>query len=245
MELGSLSANAMAEQTDSPHIGTLNEKPLHASLKEWIAEPGDQFEVRIGRFVADIVRGSQLIEIQTGSTFPLKRKLHALLKHHAVHLVIPIARQKTIITLDTEGRVVSSRKSPKRGELLDVFHQLVNIRDLLGDANFSVEALLIHVEEVRRPRTTRKRRWKDWEVHERRLIEVFDHVTFHHPGDFLAAIPSALEEPFTTAALARAIGRPRRVAQQIAYCLREMGALTAIDRKRSGILYVRNFTGSH
>lgn len=233
----------MAEQTDSPHIGTLNEKPLHASLKAWIAEPGDQFEVRIGRFVADVVRGSQLIEIQTGSTFPLKRKLHTLLKHHAVHLVIPIAKQKTITTIDADGQVVSSRKSPKRGELLDVFHKLVNIRDLLGDANFSVEALLIHVEEVRRPRTTRKRRWKDWEVEERRLIEVFDHVTFHHPGDFLAAIPSALEEPFTTADLARAIGRPRRVAQQIAYCLREMGALTAIDRKRSGILYVRNFNG--
>jgi hypothetical protein len=235
----------MADQTAPPHIGTLNEKPLHASLKAWVAEPGDQFEVRIERFVADIVRGSLIIEIQTGSTFPLKRKLHALLKHHAVHLVIPIARQKTIITLDAEGQVVSSRKSPKRGELLDVFHQLVNIRDLLGDANFSVEALLIHVEEIRRPRTTRKRRWKDWEVQERRLIEVFDHVTFHHPGDFLAAIPSILEEPFTTADLARAIGRPRRVAQQIAYCLREMGALAVVDRKRSGILYIRNFSGSH
>ena len=235
----------MAEQADSPHIGTLNEKPLHASLKAWIAEPGDQFEVRIGRFVADIVRGRQLIEIQTGSTSPLKRKLTTLLKHHAVHLVIPIARQKTIVTIDTEGQVVSSRKSPKHGELLDVFHQLVSLRELLGDSNFSVEALLIHVEEIRRPRTTRKKRWKDWEVHERRLIEVFDHATFHHPGDFLAAIPSTLEEPFTTADLARATGRPRRVAQQIAYCLREMGALTVIDRKRSGIIYIRNFNGSH
>lgn len=227
-----------------PHIGTLNEKPLHASLKTWISEPGDQFEVRIGRFVADIVRGSMIIEIQTGSTFPLKRKLHTLLKHHTVHLVIPIARQKTIISIDEAGNVISSRKSPKRGELLDVFHQLVNLRDLLGDANFSIEALLIHVEETRRPRTTRKRRWKDWEVHERHLIEVFDHVSFHHPGDFLAAIPSTLEEPFTTADLASAIGRPRRVAQEIAYCLRQMGALAVIDRKRSGIRYVRNFGGT-
>lgn len=233
----------MPDQSAAPHIGTLNEKPLHASLKAWVAESGDQFEVRIGRFVADIVRDSLIIEIQTGSTFPLKRKLHALLKHHAVHLVIPIARQKTIITIDEDGQVVSSRKSPKRGELLDVFHQLVSLRDLLGDANFSVEVLLIHVEEARRPRTTRKRRWKDWEVHERRLIEVFDHVSFHHPGDYLAAIPSTLDEPFTTADLARAIGRPRRVAQQIAYCLREMGALAVVDRKRSGILYVRNFNG--
>jgi len=182
-------------------------------------------------------------EIQTGSTFPLKRKLHALLKHHAVHLVIPIAQQKTITTIDEASNEISSRRSPKRGELLDVFDQLVNLRDLLGDANFSIEVVLIHVEEIRRPRTTRKRRWKDWEVHERRLVEVFDHVSFHHPGDFLAAIPTTLEEPFTTADLSKAIGRPRRVAQQIAYCLREMGALAVVDRKRSGILYVRSFNG--
>ena len=233
----------MAKQPVPPHIGTLNEKPLHAALKAWFSEPGDRFEVRIGRFVADIVRGSQLIEIQTGSTFPLKRKLHDLLKHHAVRLVIPIARQTTIITIDEDGQVVSSRRSPKRGELLDVFNQLVSVRELLGDSNFSVEALLIHVEETRRPRTTRKRRWRDWEVHERRLIEVLDHVSFHHPGDFLAAIPATLEEPFNTADLARAIGRPRRVAQQIAYCLREMGALAVVDRKRSGIRYLRSFGG--
>ena len=233
----------MPEQSVHPHIGTLNEKPLHASLKAWISEPGDEFEVRVGRFVADIVRGSLLIEIQTGSTFPLKRKLNALLKHHAVHLVIPIAQQKTITAIDQTGNEISSRRSPKRGELLDVFTHLVHLRDLLGDANFSIEALLIHVEEVRRPRTTRKHRWKDWEVHERRLIEVFDHVSFHHPGDFLAAIPATLEEPFTTADLARATCRPRRVAQQMAYCLREMGALAVVDRKRSGIRYVRNFNG--
>lgn len=233
----------MPEQVKRPHIGTLNEKPLHSSLKQWISEPGDKFEVRIGRFVADIVRGPLLIEIQTGSTFPLKRKLHALLKHHAVRLVIPIARQKTITTIDEVGHVTGSRKSPKRGELLDVFDPLVNLRELLGDANFSIEALLIHVEEIRRPRTTRKRRWRDWEVHERRLIEVFDHVSFHHPGDFLAAIPSTLEEPFTTADLARATGRPRRIAQRIAYCLREMGALAVVDRKRNGIHYIRNFGG--
>lgn len=231
----------MPEQAEQPHIGTLNEKPLHASVKQWISEPGDEFEVRIGRFVADIVRGSLLIEIQTGSTFPLKRKLHALLKHHAVHLVIPIARQKTITSIDEAGHVIGSRKSPKRGELLDVFDQLVNLRELLGDANFSIEALLIHVEEIRRPRTTRKSRWRDWEVQERRLIEVFDHASFHHPGDFLAAIPSTLDEPFTTADLALATGRPRRVAQQIACCLREMGALAVVDRKRNGIRYVRNF----
>ena len=234
----------MPEQDVRPHIGTLNEKPLHASLKAWISEPGDEFEVRVGRFVADIVRGSLLIEIQTGSTFPLKRKLQTLLKHHPVRLVIPIAQQKTITTIDEEGTIIHSRRSPKRGAVFDVFDELISLRELLGDANLSIEVVLIHVEEIRRPCTTRRRRWKDWEVHERQLTEVFDHVSFHHPGDFLAAIPATLEEPFTTADLAKAIDRPRRVAQKIAYCLREMGTLVVVDRKRDGIRYIRDFGSS-
>ena len=46
-------------------IGLLNEKPLHASLKQWYARPGDRFEVAVGGFVIDIVRDDLLIEIQT------------------------------------------------------------------------------------------------------------------------------------------------------------------------------------
>ncbi len=231
----------MTHNEAAPHIGTLNEKQLHVDLKAWIAEPGDQFEVPIGRYVIDIVRDVQLIEIQTGSAAPLKRKLNALLKHHPVHLVIPIAREKTLTSLDHDGRIVRSRKSPLRGEMIDIFGHLVSLKDLIGDDNFSVEALLVHIEEVRRPRTTRKRRWKDWEVHERRLIDVLDRASFHHAADYLAVIPSSIDEPFTTADLARATGRPRRVAQQIAYCLREMGTLAVVDRRRDGYHYVRHF----
>ncbi len=222
-----------------PGIGTLNERALHAQLKTWVAEPDDRFEVPIGRHVVDIVRGSLLIEIQTGSTFPLKRKLQALLKHHRVCLVVPITGRKTITQMNTDGCTLGSRRSPKRGEMIDIFDALVSLRDVLGDSNLSIEGLLVHVEEIRRPCSGR--RWKDWAVVERRLIEVIDRVSFHHPGDFLAVIPPTLGEPFTTAELARATGRPRRVAQKIAYCLREMGALAIVDRRRDGIRYVRGF----
>ncbi len=56
-------------------IGLLNEKPLHASLKEWYAQPGDQFEVPVDGFVIDIVRDDLLLEIQTGSFASIKSKL--------------------------------------------------------------------------------------------------------------------------------------------------------------------------
>lgn len=225
----------------SPHIGTLNEKALHAQLKSWLAEPGDRFEVPVGRHVVDIVRDALLIEIQTGSTAPLKRKLNALLAHHSVRLVIPIVHEKTIIRLDEAGRVLGSRRSPKRGEMVDIFQPLTSLRELLGDSNFSVEGMLVDVQEMRQPCTQRKRRWKDWEVKERCLVGVRDRVCFSHPGDYLAVIPSTLEVPFNTADLARAIGRPRRIAQQMAYCLREMGALSVVDRRRDGLLYAKSF----
>ena len=57
-----------------PGIGLLNEKPLHASLKTWYAQPGDRFEVAVDGFVIDIVRDSLLLEIQTANFSAIKSK---------------------------------------------------------------------------------------------------------------------------------------------------------------------------
>ena len=39
-------------------IGLLNEKPLHASLKQWYARPGDRFEVPVDGYVIDLSRAA-------------------------------------------------------------------------------------------------------------------------------------------------------------------------------------------
>ena len=41
-----------------PTIGPLNEKPLHAALKERYARPGDAVEVKRHGYVVDVVRDS-------------------------------------------------------------------------------------------------------------------------------------------------------------------------------------------
>src|SRR5215208_3427729 len=71
-------------------IGLLNEKPLHASLKQWYARPGDRIEVPVDGFVIDIVRDDLLIEIQTRNFASLKSKLTKLARSHPVRLVYPI-----------------------------------------------------------------------------------------------------------------------------------------------------------
>jgi len=223
----------------SPHIGTLNEKPLHAALKAWYSEEGDRFEVPILGFVADIARGTTLIEIQTGSTSSLRRKLAAFLRRHEVRLVLPVAARKTIVTIGADGEEQAQRFSPRRAGVIDVFRQLVSLGELLGDSNLSVDVVLVHEQETRHARAARGR-GKRYSVGERRLLEVVDCVSFRHPADFLGVIPATLAEGFTTADLAKAIRQPRWMAQKVAYVLRTMGVLRVAGKRGNAFLYERS-----
>ena len=221
-------------------IGTLNEKPLHAALKAWYARAGDQFEAVIDGFVVDIVRGDELIEIQTGNFAAISRKMLALTDHHHVRLVLPIAREKWIVKLAPDGEAqLSRRKSPKRGAVEDVFHELVSFPELLANPAFSLEVLLTQEDEIRRYDGTRGWRRHGWVVCERRLIGVVARRLLESPADASALLPTGLAEPFTTADLACALARPRRLAQRMAYCLRKMGTVEAAGKRGNAILYVR------
>src|SRR5262245_17131762 len=132
-------------------IGLLNENPLHASLKQWCGQPGDQFEVTVDAFVIDIVRDGLLLEIQTGHLASIKSKLTELVRTHRTRLIYPIAQEKWIVkrAKDNSGGV-TRRKSPRRGRVEDLFWEMVSVPHLLGNSNFSLEVLLIREEEVRR-----------------------------------------------------------------------------------------------
>ena len=132
-------------------IGLLNEKPLHASLKEWYTQQGDQFEVTVDGFVIDIVRDDLLLEIQTGNFASVKSKLIELVRAHQIRLIYPIAQEKWIVKQanDNSGGV-TRRKSPKRGQVEELFREMVSFPHLLVNPSFSLEVLLIREEEVRR-----------------------------------------------------------------------------------------------
>jgi hypothetical protein len=232
-------------QKPTQTIGTLNEKPLHAALKEWYAQPGDQFEVSVDGFVVDIVRDDLLVEIQTANFSAIKRKLTKLTPHHPVRLVYPIAREKWIVKLAKDGHgQLSRRKSPKRGAIEQVFGELIRFPHLLSSPNFSLDVLLIQEEEVRQYDGKRGWRRKGWVTHERRLLQVMDNHLFETPADVSALLPSDLVEPFTTSDLATAIAKPRWLARKMAYCLREMGAITPTGKRRNAILYTRSIPGT-
>lgn len=223
----------------SREIGTLNEKPLHAALKAWYAQPGDQFEVSVDGFVIDIVRGDLLIEIQTGNFSSIKRKVKALVDNHPVRLVYPIARVKWIVRLarDGSGDVLGRRKSPKRGAVEHLFGELVRLPRLLANPNFALEVLFTQEEEIRCYDGKRAWRRRGWVVQERRLLDVVDRRLFETPDDLAALVPSHLTEPWTTADLAAATGQPRWLARKMAYCLRKMGVVEVVGKQGNAVLY--------
>jgi hypothetical protein len=217
---------------DMSGIGLLNEKPLHASLKEWYALPGDRFEVTVDGFVIDIVRDNLLLEIQTGNFASIKSKLNSLVRSQRIRLIYPIAREKWIVKLAHDNRGGDTRrKSPRRGRVEDLFRELVSIPQLLANPHFSLEVVLIQEEEVRRYEGKRNWRRKGWVTEERRLLQVVDQRLFAEPHDWQALLPASLGESFTAQDLAEALDISRPLAQKMAYCLRKGSVIDLVGKQ--------------
>jgi hypothetical protein len=221
-------------------INTFNENPLHKALKEWCAGPEAEFEVPLEGYIIDAIIDGVLVEVQTRNFGKMRRKLEKLLESHPVRLVHPVSFEKWIVRLDLDGEQLSRRKSPKRGRIEEVFSELVAFPKLMAERNFSLEVAVIQEEEIRIVDGKRRRRGRDFTRDERRLVKVLDSKLFMHPRDMAALIPDCVGEPFTTNDIAKARSIPKFMAQKMAYCLREMGAIVALGRKKTGIQYMRS-----
>lgn len=219
-------------------IGTLSEKSLHAGLKEWCSRDGDEFEVKVDGFIIDVVRGDQLIEIQTRHLYAMKRKLEKLLQAHQVRLLHPIAKEKWIVRQSAEGEHLGQRKSPKRGQVIDIFYELVRIPRLLLHPNLTIELLLTRQNQILRDDGMGSWRRKKWSIHDHQLLEVVEHITFHNLADYCSLIPADLPQPFTNRQLSDALGSSPGIVQKMTYTLRQIGALTVVGKQGNALLHV-------
>jgi hypothetical protein len=227
-----------SDLSPSPGIGSLNETTLHADLKRWYAQPGDRLEIKVDGYVVDIVRGELLIEIQTRNFNALKRKLHSLTENHPVRLIHPIPLEKWIVRLAADGEThLSRRKSPRRGRLEQLFAELVRIPGLIAHPNFSLEVILVRMEEIQLDDGRGSWRRKGRSIYDRRLLEVVSQRVFSAPDDFLALLPPGLPTLFTNRDLARALAQPRHVAQKMTYCLSRMDVLVQAGQRGRSYLY--------
>ena len=221
-------------------IGTLNEKHLHAQLRAWYLRPGDLQEVPFNGYIIDVQRDDLLIEIQTKNFSSIKRKMMKLADTYRIRLVHPIPRERWIVKVDGKGSPAAPRrKSPKRGDVIDIFSELVSFPALMKHVNFSLEVILIQEEQIRKFGKTRRRRDR-WIVLERRLLDVIESFLFETPEDFLSVLPEGLPEYFTTKDLAAAMERPTWFTRKVVYCLKHMEVIAQCGKQGRSILYRTN-----
>ena len=186
----------------------------------------------------DILRDDLIIEIQTANFSAIASKMRDLVSRYQVRLVYPIARDLWIVKLpQRKGGCVSRRKSPKHLTLVDIFEELVSFPELITHRNFQLDVVVTQEEELRF--FDRRKRWRrhGWATVERRLLEVSETVSLQSDADFMALIPGDLPEEFLTSDIANAVGRPRRLAQKMAYCLRSCGLIEQVGHEGNAIIY--------
>jgi hypothetical protein len=216
------------------------ETSLHRALKERYANgEDDRREVVVDGFRVDAIdEAGRLVEIQSGAMGPLRRKLRRLLPERRLRIVKPVVLKRRVVRRSRrDGPVVSARYSPKRGELFDVFDDLMGLVRVFPHSNLEIEVLGLTIDEVRVPR----RRWPYFQVVDRCLGEIQRSTTLGVAGDLWALLPQTCggAELFTTVELAQQLQRPLWIAQRVAYCLRLTGAARVIGKTGNRLIYVK------
>jgi len=219
------------------------ETTLHQQLKMLYASSPEFTEVTIDGFRIDaIARDGELVEIQHASLGALRDKTCQLLaprSRHRLRIVKPIIARRRVTTLDRmQEQVVRSRMSPKSCDWTELFLDLVHFCTVFPKKRLTLEALMIEVEETRVDRAPKRRRGKAYKSLDIHLTKICGSLQLQTLRDLVGCLPTdGLPDPFDTAALAQSLDRPRWFAQKVAYCLRSMGGIESVSRRRNAHQY--------
>lgn len=183
---------------DSPPasgIGELSEKTLHARLKAAYAPDPACREVPVGRFVADIFDGSEIVEIQTASFRNLARKLPAFLEVAPVTVVYPLPAVRRLMWVSPlDGSTAPPRRCPRRAYPIHALKELAAIRELLLSPRLRVELLFLDMDEYR----LLSGKNGDSKHHTRRIERIpqtlRERVILENAADYAAILTPAIRE---------------------------------------------------
>ena len=219
-------------------IGLINESNLHSALKQEYSGTDTVHESLIDGYVVDVVQNDTVIEIQTGSFTKIRSKISNLLPRYRVKLVYPIAIEKTIVVHDSKMKnILYKRKSPKKGELIDISNEIMHIPDLITHPNFCLEVLFTKEEEIRSADGRGSWRRKGISILDRKLLDIVKRVSFDHYRDYLMLLPDSLPSTFTNRQLSDLMKKPVNKIRKLTYSLKKIGLLEVTGKKGNAHLF--------
>ena len=240
-------------------IGVLREKRMHAAIKRFVCADSSYHEQRpvtlsdaasdgdekkrkkAKKYIADVLCGDEIYEIQTGSFWPLKEKLGWYAANTDCHVTVvhPIAIKRRIIWIDpASGEAVPSPRLARAGRVADVLPETVYISELVASGRVSLLVLLIEAEEYR---------WRNgWGRDGKRGSERFemlptalaDTVSLELPEDFRELLPAELNDTgFTAAGFAKAMKLRSRRSYLALRALENLGVVRVAGKKDRARVY--------
>lgn len=241
-KLFSLSLDKVLNEAKAQNgIGTLSEKTIHAVLKNYYSTKESQQEQKVNSYVADILMGSHIIEIQTRNFNTLRRKLDAFLPNYEVTIVYPIAHTKWLrwINEDT-GEISPKRKSPKTGTKYQVFKELYKIKSYLSDPNLHIRIVLLDVEEYRLLNGWSKDKKKGSTRNDGIPVAFNEEINILTWKDYKEFLPSDLPDTFTVADYKKKTKLSTSEAGTALNILKHLSVINHIGKQGRAFLYERN-----
>ncbi len=203
-------------------IGTLGEKQMHAAIKRFICPDTEKHEIKLDvpdrcinscssannneekkprrRFVADILNGNNIYEIQTGQLSPLREKIRWVLDNtdYNITIIHPIAEKKWVnIIAPTSTDIEKRYISPLKGKIFDIAPELYAIKDFISSPRFCLVILMMEAEQYMKntaKKTSYRPRYKKYELIPVNLLRA--HI-FRSVEDYKILIPESLPKEFT------------------------------------------------
>ncbi|WP_010259228.1 hypothetical protein [Treponema primitia] len=222
----------------SHRIGTEREQSLHRALKlRYSGARGDIEVIRAGYVCDGVSEDGEMIEVQTGSFGPLKKKVPELLRLGPVRIVHPIIIRKSIETQDAAGALLRSRKSPRKGTPWDVFKALLYAPELPLLPGLTLELALVDVLEKRILDGKGSWRRKGASITDKTITEYHETMVFNAPRDYRYFLPFKKGETFTVKSLAEKAGIAPELARKALYVLTRIGVVERIGKDGNAWVY--------
>lgn len=222
-------------------IGTLQEKTVHAILKNYYAPDTDMHEIPINGYVADIYTGTEIFEIQTANFNKMRDKLDSFLPQYPVTIIYPIPHTKWLSWMDVEtGECSPLRKSPVKGNVYKAFYELYKIKSYLSHPNLRLCFPLLDVEEYRLLNGWSKDKKKGSSRYDRIPVALVDEIRIECIEDYMQLIPYELIEPFTVSEFAKTVKIHKQEAGTMLHILHYLGLITHCGNKGRAYLYCVN-----
>lgn len=221
-------------------IGTLQEKTVHAVLKNFYEPDPAHQEIPVEQFVADILRDDEIIEIQTRGFDKMRRKLDTFLLYYPVTIVYPILYTKWLYWIDeATGELSKRRKSPKTGTIYDAIPELYKIRQYLPNHNLHLCLTLIDAEEYRLLNGWSENKKKGSTRYDRIPKNIVDEYFIGTTADYSIFLPEELPVQFTSSDLAKTAHIHRSYAQTTLNILHYLGIVERLGKQGRCYLYQR------